>query len=249
MSSDNRNGRNGDIPVSGKNRRNTPPPRRQPNNYRYDDLVRRESGQAPVRKQPVRRPPENDDIYFNSNQRQRPRETQYDYLSQFDDRGSGRRDVNISSGRNSQRQYQSPQNQYRSSSGRPPQRDDVVPRKKPKKKKNKFFMFIRLAVLAVILLYIAGTGYLYSIFSNTEYVTNTVSENSFISESQLKSDSLVENILLIGVDDRQNAKTSRSDTMMLVSIDKRHKKIKLTSFMRDTYVTVPGHGEDRLNSA
>lgn len=48
----------------------------------------------------------------------------------------------------------------------------------------------------------------------------------------------------------------RSDTMIMLSIDNRHKKLKLTSFMRDTYVTIPGnnsvgepYGENKLNAA
>lgn len=62
------------------------------------------------------------------------------------------------------------------------------------------------------------------------------------------------NILLIGVDSRTAstvAKTSgsRSDTMILVTINKKIKRITMASFMRDTWVTIPGHGENRLNVA
>ena len=37
--------------------------------------------------------------------------------------------------------------------------------------------------------------------------------------------------------------------MMMVSIDTRNEKIKLTSFMRDMYVAIPGYGHDKLNAA
>lgn len=37
--------------------------------------------------------------------------------------------------------------------------------------------------------------------------------------------------------------------MMLVSVDTRHKKLKITSFMRDMYVAIPGHNNNRLNVA
>ena len=37
--------------------------------------------------------------------------------------------------------------------------------------------------------------------------------------------------------------------MMLVSVDTRHKKLKLTSFMRDMYVAIPGHTSNKLNTA
>lgn len=60
----------------------------------------------------------------------------------------------------------------------------------------------------------------------------------------LNSDREVLNVLLIGADDNGN-----SDTMMLLSLDNRHGKIKLTSFMRDTYVSIPGKAQGKLNSS
>ena len=65
----------------------------------------------------------------------------------------------------------------------------------------------------------------------------------------LYHDDAITNILLLGVDDYQANDTGRSDSMMLVSVDTRHKKIKLTSFMRDLYVAIPGIGSNRLNAA
>ena len=47
------------------------------------------------------------------------------------------------------------------------------------------------------------------------------------------------NILLLGVDDYQENDVGRSDSQMLLTIDTRHQKLKLTSFMRDMYVQVP----------
>lgn len=65
----------------------------------------------------------------------------------------------------------------------------------------------------------------------------------------LYHDDAITNILLLGVDNYQQNDTGRSDSMMLVSVDTRHKKIKLTSFMRDLYVAIPGIGNNRLNAA
>ncbi|MFU0832185.1 MAG: LytR family transcriptional regulator [Oscillospiraceae bacterium] len=65
----------------------------------------------------------------------------------------------------------------------------------------------------------------------------------------LYHDDAITNILLLGVDDYQANDTGRSDSMMLVSVDTRHKKIKLTSFLRDLYVAIPGIGNNRLNAA
>lgn len=59
----------------------------------------------------------------------------------------------------------------------------------------------------------------------------------------------VHNILLIGLDSRGSSISGRSDTMMLLSVDVEKKTIKLVSFLRDTYVEIPGNKNNRLNSA
>ena len=60
----------------------------------------------------------------------------------------------------------------------------------------------------------------------------------------------VKNILLIGNDGRTaTEKGTRSDTMMICSINTKTKEIKLTSLLRDTYVAIPGFSKNRLNAA
>lgn len=59
----------------------------------------------------------------------------------------------------------------------------------------------------------------------------------------------VTNILLIGQDRRDGEGTERSDSMILATINRRTKKITLTSIMRDLYVDIPGHGRNRINEA
>lgn len=58
----------------------------------------------------------------------------------------------------------------------------------------------------------------------------------------------VKNIILLGTDAPDNG-TSRSDSMILVSIDSNNKEIKFSSFMRDTYVDIDGYNKDKLNAA
>lgn len=59
------------------------------------------------------------------------------------------------------------------------------------------------------------------------------------------------NILLLGGDSRGLSKSEipRSDTIMVASIDPVTKKGHLFSILRDTYVKIPDHGSDRINSA
>ncbi|BDG66573.1 Cro/Cl family transcriptional regulator [Enterococcus innesii] len=56
------------------------------------------------------------------------------------------------------------------------------------------------------------------------------------------------NILLIGSDSREG-EAGRADTIMVLQLDGPSKKPKLISFMRDTLVTIPGYGENKINAA
>ena len=67
----------------------------------------------------------------------------------------------------------------------------------------------------------------------------------------LASDSHVMNIMLYGSDQRPNTggQYGNADAMVLLSIDTKHKKLKMTSFMRDLWGMVPGKREYRINTA
>ena len=57
------------------------------------------------------------------------------------------------------------------------------------------------------------------------------------------------NIMLIGQDRRPGEERSRSDSMILVTLNPDKNVIQLTSFMRDLYVQIPGYLDNRLNVA
>ena len=57
------------------------------------------------------------------------------------------------------------------------------------------------------------------------------------------------NILLIGQDRRGTSGRSLSDAMILCTINKNTKTITMTSFLRDTYVQIPGYSDNKLNIA
>lgn len=74
-------------------------------------------------------------------------------------------------------------------------------------------------------------------------------KNMLENAEDLVSDDNVINILLIGCDARSKNARGRSDSMILLSINKNTKKVILTSFLRDTWVKIPGVGSQRLNAA
>lgn len=73
--------------------------------------------------------------------------------------------------------------------------------------------------------------------------------NEYISNSELYSDAEQINILLVGTDARETDEKSRSDTMMIVTLDKKNGQIKLTSFLRDSYVQIAGRKKNKLNAS
>lgn len=57
------------------------------------------------------------------------------------------------------------------------------------------------------------------------------------------------NILLIGQDRRPDEGRRRSDSMILCSFNTKRGTISMVSFLRDTYVYIPGYGSEKLNAA
>lgn len=58
-----------------------------------------------------------------------------------------------------------------------------------------------------------------------------------------------ETILLIGVDQRVPNEPSRSDTIMLATLDPEKPGVDILSIPRDSRVQIPGHGYDKINAA
>jgi LCP family protein required for cell wall assembly len=57
------------------------------------------------------------------------------------------------------------------------------------------------------------------------------------------------NILLIGSDQRPDDMYYRTDTLLIVSINRSAQTVAMLSIPRDLYVNIPGHGLDRINTA
>jgi LCP family protein required for cell wall assembly len=58
-----------------------------------------------------------------------------------------------------------------------------------------------------------------------------------------------QNILFIGSDARAGLAGARSDVIVLMHIAGDRKTVTLVHFPRDLYVSVPGHGKDKINAA
>ncbi len=118
------------------------------------------------------------------------------------------------------------------------------PRKKPEKKKKRGCLSMLISLLLVVLI-ISGCcyGYVYSLASKVQHID--LKENG---TSELLRKDEVKNILLLGLD-KEDGGISRSDTMMLLSIDTESQTLKLTSFLRDMWVSIPGYNSAKLNAS
>ncbi|PJI08946.1 MULTISPECIES: LCP family protein [Clostridium] len=122
------------------------------------------------------------------------------------------------------------------------------------KKKFGFWkkFFITFLILIVAVGVVAG-GYFYSKISKMKKTTisKKPSDLGISQKTQNDLDKYKDtvNIALFGLDRRKKTDISRSDTIMILTMDPYHKKLKLSSIMRDTYVNVDGHGMTKITHA
>lgn len=131
-------------------------------------------------------------------------------------------------------------------------------RKQKRKKKSPIKRIILAIFLLILICAVALGGYVTYQFSklNKKSINlsnlgiNSSSQDNVINKYKDYSSDIV-NIALFGVDSRhlKVGDVSHSDSMMILSIDKKHNKIKLSSVMRDSLVKVDGHGETKITHA
>ncbi|MDO5702009.1 MAG: LCP family protein [Lachnospiraceae bacterium] len=138
-----------------------------------------------------------------------------------------------------------------------------------KKKKNKGLI----ALLIVLLILAVGLGavalYIGRLYSLSNYVSDSqvakaLSERMASGAEDVLSASVsgegsgsqtlpankdIYNLLLVGVDRRDDSWAGNSDSMILVSINNKKKQVHMISFMRDLYADIPGYGVNKLNAA
>ena len=118
-------------------------------------------------------------------------------------------------------------------------------RKEEKENSGLKKLVIFLAIL-VIAFPAAAFGYIYF---KLNVMHDTTADESILNETNFQSEKGITNILLAGTDGRPGEKNSRSDAMMILTVDSKNKSLKLTSLNRDTFVNIPGHGEEKLTHA
>lgn len=127
--------------------------------------------------------------------------------------------------------------------------------KEKRRPKGRLLIGILCIVLAVvILLSTVAMGFFekyYGKMNISDLDIKSISEYLKGSKTETinEDDNEVKNILLIGSDDRSGLAGSRSDSIIIASVNPVKKTIVLTSILRDCYVDIPSHGKNRINAA
>ncbi len=124
-----------------------------------------------------------------------------------------------------------------------------------KEKKEKSLVALYFKVLFIVLAILAVWGgvaygifhYLVGGLNRSEVDEKNLSVNEEVVK-QSKEQKIM-NIALYGVDSRNQDYKGRSDAIILLSLNGNTGKIKLVSIARDSYVSVPGHYDTKINHA
>lgn len=134
---------------------------------------------------------------------------------------------------------------------------DYVARAKAQKKKSKRKKIALVSIIIVAVLALGGVGaawaYIMQLESNMQ---RGVDEDLLNSLTVTDSPSDPFYMLLIGVDKSQDREATdeyggsyRTDSMILTRVDPKAKTVTMVSIPRDTKVTIPGHGTQKINAA
>ena len=122
---------------------------------------------------------------------------------------------------------------------------------------------LRIVAAAVSLLVLIGSGWAWATYRNFNANIKRVQLSTHSGAIAKNIDGSDQNILIVGNDDRDTATnaelaqlgttrdggTYNTDTMMLLHVPADGRKATVISFPRDSYVAIPGHGMNKLNSA
>jgi len=129
------------------------------------------------------------------------------------------------------------------------QSQDDAKKEKPKRSGVKRFLYITLSIIALLL--IASGIWLSSIWNQIYQVVMPGDNEVFVNRESPETDVAtlpnVMNILLLGLDSRDQS--IRSDTVMVISLNRQSEEINIFSIPRDMRVPIAGHGEDKINHA
>ncbi|KPU44071.1 regulatory protein MsrR [Oxobacter pfennigii] len=123
---------------------------------------------------------------------------------------------------------------------------------KKKRKVTKLGILVLGIILIPAIIYVSNLLYILYFAPTPTFVDDPIDvvDGEKVDIPEVES-SGIDNIVLFGVDSREAGDHGRTDSIIIASINKDSKVIKLTSIMRDLYVEIPSKNKhmDRINSA
>ena len=119
-------------------------------------------------------------------------------------------------------------------------------------------ILITLAVVSALVLLVAGAVAWFGWRLASSFDANTVTiHNAFPEDRPAEREDNAQTILLLGSDTRGNIdegiaegeQDGRSDSIMVVRIPADREDMYVMSIMRDSWVDIPGHGDNKINAA
>lgn len=109
---------------------------------------------------------------------------------------------------------------------------------------------VKILLVSFLLLILAGGVYVFGFMLSGLTMTHLTGDRDALGiDPDVFSDSSVKNIALFGLDAREDENVGRADAIMILSVDSRHHKLKLTSILRDSEVYIDGYGYDKITHA
>lgn len=133
-----------------------------------------------------------------------------------------------------------------------------------KRRKNRRGHIVLKSILGVFcaLLIVFGSGLIYIATHLLDDLTTTnitKDPTALGIDPSVTMDDSIKNIALFGLDQRSaySDDSTRSDVIMVLTVDNKHKKLKITSILRDSYVSIEGENSngvhvdymDKINAA
>jgi LCP family protein required for cell wall assembly len=123
-----------------------------------------------------------------------------------------------------------------------------------RRKKNSKLKIILIILFSIILIggVALGGSYLFLRSKLSKVKTVTIPKDPAklgIDSTKVPTGTDVVNILLMGIDARNPKDPGHSDSMMILTVDNKHQKLKLTSIMRDSYVNIDGYKPQKITNA
>lgn len=127
-----------------------------------------------------------------------------------------------------------------------PPTQPAAPKQPKQKKRRRKPKFLRI-ILTILILLVAYSGIAFAMGKRAADKDTSIPQQELQTFNGVKDSDGASNILLLGSDSREGEQ-ARADTIMVLQVNGPSKKPKLISFMRDTYVNIPGYPSTKINA-